>query len=556
MRLTRCLALLAVGTLSAAACAEGSSTRDHTTTGGHGGGGGAHVGGGGEGGALAPDGTSCDDGAACDSGFCVDGVCCQEACDALCFTCAGSDPGVCVPHDAGTDPDDECGQASCGGDGACQFAAHQWSKAFGGIVEDEIRDVAIDSAGNIIIVGEFNGTLDFDGTVLTTDGDDDGFAAKLDPHGNVLWAKAFGESQGMGGQAVRGVAVDGQDRVVIAGDYSVEIEIDGNVVLADGVVDLFVAVLDPDGGHVWSKGFGPTSAVLTARRVKDVAVDPSGNILVTGEFKGDIDFDGHVIDDGGGGSESTFLVKLNAAGVHQWSATYGVATSSDQGLAVATASNGDVVLCGFFNGTVNFGGQPLSAAGGNDIYVARFDANGNHAWSRRYGDTADQRCTALEVDAAGQVYFGGSMAGTVNFGGGDLSASDGLDAFVAQLDAVGGYVSAASWPGTGDQAVVDFAHDSLGHLVVTGSLRGSIDFGNGEIESANADDVFVGKLDPSGAALWSRAYGGIDIQVPVALAVSGDDLIVAVRFDDLIDFGGGELLSSGATDIAVARLGP
>ena len=168
---------------------------------------------------------------------------------------------------------------------------------------------------------------------------------------------------------------------------------------------------------------------------------------------------------------------------------------------------------------------------------------------------ATERCTALALDANDHVWLGGSFGGLFNFGGGD-SAAYGLDAYVAELDGSGAYVSAVAWPGPDDQQVTALALDSLGNVVVTGSLAGSADFGNGELTSANATDVFLLERDAQGT-LWSKVYGGIDVQLPVWLAMlADDDMLLAVRLDDVIDFGGGELASAGATDVAVARLGP
>lgn len=66
-------------------------------------------------------GAPCADAADCQSGYCVDGVCCIDACDAPCKTCASSGyPGYCMSSAAGQDPDSDCGFCrSCNGLGAC-----------------------------------------------------------------------------------------------------------------------------------------------------------------------------------------------------------------------------------------------------------------------------------------------------------------------------------------------------------------------------------------------------------------------------------------------------
>ena len=65
--------------------------------------------------------------------------------------------------------------------------------------------------------------------------------------------------------------------------------------------------------------------------------------------------------------------------------------------------------------------------------VAKLDANGNHVWSKRFGDAADQSGSALAIDGQGNVILGGTFAGKVGFGSGDLVSEGGDDIFVTKL---------------------------------------------------------------------------------------------------------------------------
>ena len=119
-----------------------------------------------------------------------------------------------------------------------------WSKPVGG--SGDGTSVVFDAAGNIILGGHLGtsglGTLD--GV---------GFIAKLDPDGNVLWAK--GADYTLGGDYVRtvDVAVDPAGNVYVTADCDGTVDVGGGPLTCQGVSHNLVLKLDPDGNHVWSK---------------------------------------------------------------------------------------------------------------------------------------------------------------------------------------------------------------------------------------------------------------------------------------------------------------
>jgi len=94
---------------------------------------------------------------------------------------------------------------------------------------------------------------------------------------------------------------------------------------------------------------------------------------------------------------------------------------------------GNIVVTGYFNGTVDFGGGALTSAGGTDIFLANFDASGTHLWSRRFGDASTQRGYSVAVDGMGKIIVTGFFRGTVDFGGGVLTSAGNSDIFLAKF---------------------------------------------------------------------------------------------------------------------------
>jgi hypothetical protein len=160
-------------------------------------------------------------------------------------------------------------------------------------------------------------------------------------------------------------------------------------------------------------------------------------------------------------------------------------------------ASGNVLVTGYFAGTMDLGGGPLTSAGNQDLFVAKLDPSGAHVWSKHFGDTGIQQGQSIAVDASGNVLVTGHFAGTMDLGGGPLTSTVGsLDLFVAKLDPSGAHVWSKRFGDASDQVGQGIAADSAGNVLVTGFFNGAMDFGFGVITSAGGNDIFVAKLTP------------------------------------------------------------
>ena len=360
-----------------------------------------------------------------------------------------------------------------------------------------------------------------------------------------LWSDLYGNVNDQYGQAV---AIDGAGNVLVAGTFWGSIDLGGGVLTSAGLTDVFLAKFDPAGAHLWSVRFGDTNFQTAA----SVTVDVSGRVAFAGNFRGTVDF-------GGGNLTSTgasdiFVVVFDAAGAHQWSRRFGAA-ASDYGNGVAFDAAGNVLLTGSYVGTVDFGGGDLTGAGGQDVFVASFDAAGAHRWSRRFGDFDHQNAWGVSVDPAGRVGVGGVLAGSADFGGGDLVSAGGTDAFVAVFDSLGGHEWSARFGDAADQACFSVAMDAAHHTWASGAFAGSMDLGGGPLTSAGATDVFAAKFDSLGVHQFGARFGDAAAQTGYAVALDGaGNAFLTGKFSGAIDFGGPLLTSAGGEDIFVAAL--
>src|SRR5439155_3523626 len=118
------------------------------------------------------------------------------------------------------------------------------------------------------------------------------------------------------------------------------------------------------GDHVWSKHLGGTGDDLAM----GVDVDGTGNVVVTGGFTGAVNFGGGVLTSAG--MSDIFVAKYGADGTYLWASRFG-STGNDRANSVAVDSSGNVLVTGSFLGTVDFGGGPLLAPAGDTVFVAK-----------------------------------------------------------------------------------------------------------------------------------------------------------------------------------------
>jgi len=364
-----------------------------------------------------------------------------------------------------------------------------------------------------------------------------------------LWSQGFG---GTGIDAGYSVAADDSGNVFMTGYFRGTVDFGGGDLVGAGERDIVVAKYSPTGAHLWSQRFGG----LGVEEPRSVAVDPSGNVILTGKFEGTVDF-------GGGdlvatGFHDIFLAKYDPTGTHLWSQRFG-GTGAAKAESVALDDSGNVFITGDFTETVDFGGGNRVSAGSNDIFVAKYSPTGAHLWSHRFGTTFIDLGLAVATDDSGNVFMTGAFIGDVNFGGGVLSSVGfATDIVVAKYSPTGSHVWSQNFGNMDWEASRSLATDASGNVFMMGAFRGTVDFGGGDLVSDGPEnDIVVAKYDPAGTHLWSQRFGNSSEEAlgSVATDVSGN-VFMTGAFVDTVDFGGGNLPSAGGQDMFVAKYSP
>ena len=431
---------------------------------------------------------------------------------------------------------------------------HFWSQRFGDAGFQAVNAVTTDGSGNIYVIGSFTGTISLGGGgTLTSAGSYDIFLAKFSPTGVHQWSQRFGDASLQEGIEIV-AAPNGE--IVIAGHFQGTMTFlspsNPNPILlaSTGGTDIYVARFTTDGVPVWANRFGD----VNFQYCNAIAMDPFGGVAIVGAFLGSVNFGGssntNLVS---AGDYDIFVARFNSGGQHTWSYRFGDAAWNDA-TVVAFDSSSNLYFGGPFSGTFSFGGPNVT--GTVDVYVAKLSNTGEWIWSKDFGDASNQYCNALVVDNNGNVFIAGYIhEGTINFGGSDLTGIG--DCYLAKFNSNGAHQWSQRFgldanPQDGRALAVDAGNN----VIFAGHFFGQVDFGGGSLTSSGVHDLFLAKFNNGGDHLWSRKFGNsLNQQTPLVAVDLDDNIVYAGQFDGTVDFGGGNLSSAGGTDAFVARLG-
>ncbi len=307
---------------------------------------------------------------------------------------------------------------------------------------------------------------------------------------------------------------------------------------------------------------------------QDICVDNLGNIYIIGGFEDTVDFDPGANSElhTSNGSIDVYLCKYQSDGTFLWCKTWG-GSGADISLDVETDNSGNIYVTGRFEDTVDFNpgtnNEEYTSHGGSDIFLSKFDSNGDLIWSHTWGGLGIwDEGHGLAIDSLDYVLVTGWFGDQVDFDPGqdeDWQISNGAnDIFLSKFDSTGLLVWAHTWGGMG---IWDEGHglgtDSFDNILVTGCFEETVDFDPGQGEdwhtSNGVDDIFLSGFNPDGSFAWTRTWGGIGIWDNGfdLITDSLDNVIVTGRFTDTVDFDPSAAeewrTSNGAADMFLSK---
>jgi hypothetical protein len=460
----------------------------------------------------------------------------------------------------------------------------QFANKFGGSSTETGRRIKTDVNGNIYVAGAFQSSnVDFDpsptGTFLMSSaGQRDLYIAKYDRDGNFKWAFRVGGSQH---DEVIDIELDKTGSIVIVG-YFRGSNVDFNPAAAVNALnsngesgtdpgfggDCFIAKYDTLGNYKWAFNIGGTSI---GEACMGVGIDGNNNILVTGYVTSPADFDpsssNYVLD--GWSTGPLYVAKYTENAQLLWVFNTGQPNMDNAGWDVATDSQNNVVVAGYFQGSnIDFNPSPtlantLSGNGGFEIFLAKYTQSGQYLWAHSFGGVGYDDATTLVVDVSDNIYIIGNLrSNNVDFdpgpGTNNLSSGPNSDAFIAKYSPTGQHLWAFSIGGSSDATSWGVALDASNNLLISGIFNGTnTDFdpsvSNALLSSSGGSDAFVAKYTSTGQYVCAFKIGSIGYDDGVGIAALGNACVVSGSFTGTVDFDPGAGVSnlisnSGSTD--------
>lgn len=227
------------------------------------------------------------------------------------------------------------------------------------------------------------------------------------------------------------------------------------------------------------------------------------------------------------------------------------------GYDVAVDGSGNIYTTGAFTATTDFGSGNMNSQGGNDIFLAKYDATGTLLWVRNAGSSGDDLGKAIAFDASSNVYLTGYFSGAVSTWG--ITSAGGKDIFIASYSPSGSFLSASRAGGPTDDEAKDITITN-GLAVIGGYYTGTAGFGANTYTSNGGKDMFLATFNSSCVIQKTLVAGGLGDDTANGIFSFGNDgIFVTGSFSDILTLpklssGTMSVSSTGGKDMFLAKL--
>jgi len=409
--------------------------------------------------------------------------------------------------------------------------------------------VSVDSDGNVVSVGQFDGRIELpDGDTRVGNLDNNAIIQKLDSSGVILWTRDF-----PGYSPAYSVAIDSRNNIYVAGKYNNRVQFENISLTATfRARNHYVLKLDTDGNIIWAEAIPGLSAEKPT-----IVSDSQDNIYVLGEFTGSRDFDGNTLRSSDG---KLYLVKLNSDGDYVYVRQMGSIGSTSRG-SLTIDRDDNIIITGETAGSNSsiFGNDTYPSGGG---FITKLDASGEFLWSEQIVGASGYDVT---TDSSGDIYFSGQYAGDVQFYDEQLSSLNVSSLFIIKLTGTGEKIWLKDIQlGSSEtfffrRPIVDV--NDADNLYLMFGYKGDLTYEGTDYSATPSEFISpnilisnLGRSNGSGELVWVKNFDRVDYSEDGVFTSAGDRTLYVAGGIGISNFDTITLETGNATDYLVARL--
>ncbi len=387
--------------------------------------------------------------------------------------------------------------------------ALMWVKHFSSNADSYSSSLDLDSEGNILLGGNYRGTIDLDPGVDTeeftaiSNYHSDAFICKLDSLGNYIWAFSQHTS-------INSLTIDESNNLYSIGSFAGTIDFDPDttelLVYGDfSSSNTYISKHNPDGQIIWTKQYFSTNSANVGF---EIAIDQSNNVITSGYIKGQTDFDPTLLNQynlNTNGEEDIYFCKLDSNGTLLWAKSIGGLANERPNYIITDPFN-NIYFTGYYHDSIDVdpgaGIQNMNNLGDRNGFLLKLDSLGNYTWSIPYQGLEFTTPIGIAIDPLGNLYITGLFAGSTDFdpnAGSTILNSTNRSAFIQKITDQGELIWVKKIPSeNGDVYGLNICVDDSFEVYTSGIFTGYTDFGIGTpnqiLDGGNIHDIYIHKI--------------------------------------------------------------
>lgn len=443
--------------------------------------------------------------------------------------------------------------ASCSTFVAAQGREWKWARSSQNSATANLTTLSVDLDGNVYSGGNYApNILSFgDNTIVNNSSGTNFFIVKSDAEGNVLWLRKATSVQCF----LHSAATDSEGNVFGVGHFHKNITLGDISLSSPSAWCMVIFMMDKDGNYIWAKSVGESHRVTPSKIVSD----SNGNLCIAGTFScQSVAFDDYILNRVG--IQDIFVAKYDNHGNVLWAKRAG-STSGQNANALAIDDSNNIFIAGDFTSSLTFGSSLLVSSGSADIFVAKYDTEGNEIWGISMGGSDYDTVSNISTDTEGNVIVAGDYYKDITIGTDVLqhSGQEGTsDIFIAKCDIAGAVVWSKSLQGELKDTCSGIATDALGNIHITGSLLSETLQIEGITLLSNATgyrQLYIAQFNPDGVPGWTENAGMQGNNHSAEILIDDEqNIVVAGFYNEILSFGNHTLNEPG-NNVFIAKYG-